>query len=311
MNEPQPKSVKRFGWIKPDPNSTDGRLTLGARDRNLSDEEWAEFNEIVGAVAEFRPFVVDYLALCANFDELFELEESLRTELDTSKIMSFFGGADLVAAHVTTERAISNFLASASAFRDRAAAYLLEMYGKDSSEFIRFERACKEGYDSAFAYRLLYNLRNYAQHHASPVSVIPITGKRGDNGRMITAVKVELQRDSLVAAKRMQPRVISELASQPKGIPLIPLVQEYMRLHGNIMLAIIETRWEKFARFSAYMRVILEKSGMPKDATPVVWDGPPIEKVWPDVNTNMHGFSFDEFALLTRIMQKLRTQRDP
>lgn len=310
MSDSAPKSIRRFGWIKPDPNAREGQVTIAASDREFSDNEWQEFNEIVGAVAEFRPFMIDFLAMTRNFDDLAAIDKQLVKELDTTQVASFFGGVHLIEAHVTCERAISNFLVSASAFRDRALSYLTEANGKESSEVGAFEQSCRDAYDSSFAYRLLYNLRNYAQHHASPLNVLPVTGRRENGGKMITAIKIELQRDALLAPKRMQPRVLAELASCDEGIPLIPLAQEYMRLHGNMMLALIEGRWQQFARFSAYMRAILEKSGMPNGATPVVWDGPPIEKVWPNVSTNMHGFSFDEFALLTRTMLRLKEQRD-
>jgi hypothetical protein len=303
------EKVRRFGWVQPDVESGDGRIVIGVSEKDFSEEEWEEFGEIVGAIAEFRPYVADFLALESSYRAVRDLETKILSEIDTRALASFFGGVELLKAHSIVDQAISNFLTAASAFRDRAIA---RAGGTPNCEsrIEQMKESFSSCYDSSFAYRLLYNLRNYGQHHAAPIDSIPIAGKRNQATEMIASVRFEIRREALLRSKRIQPKVRKELEQNSEAILLIPLATGYMKCHGRIMLGMIDARRDAFSRFAAYAKAVYLRKKLPKNATPVIWEGPKIENVWPDLRTDMHGFSFDEFALLTKLMIRLRAGLD-
>lgn len=306
MTDPPRDTAKRFGWIEPHPEKGEGHINIYVQHRDLPVGAWAEFEEIVGVIAEIRPYLIDFLALERDFEEVNNLEAVLRTELETLVSPFTLSGVTHFQAYVTAQRALSNFLAAASAFRDRARKRLIERYGMSSTEIRRFDLAVTDAYDGSFAYRLLYNLRNFSQHHASPMDILPIQGKRNEAGKMLISVQVELRRDDLLSqGKKIQSRVRRELADQPTNIALGPLANDYMRQHGDIFTSIAGPQAHRLTIFIDYARTIIEKSGMPEGATPLIWDGP-LPKTQENFDTSAHGFSFDEMAFLIKTLRRLR-----
>jgi hypothetical protein len=102
---------------------------------------------------------------------------------------------------VPTIRAICR-LAAASAFRDRAGTRLREQYGPDSMHSKQLKAAIRSAYDASLAYRLLYNLRNYAQHHDSPLSVIPMHGEQQIAGEISFTVSLVFESQGDAAQQR-------------------------------------------------------------------------------------------------------------
>ena len=62
-------NIRRFGWMQTDDPKL-GTVKIGFLKKEFSDAEWNEFNEIVNSFVSFRPYLVDYLVLAENFDEL-------------------------------------------------------------------------------------------------------------------------------------------------------------------------------------------------------------------------------------------------
>lgn len=82
-----------------------------------------------------------------------------------------------------------------------------------------FLAACKREYDSVFAYRFLYRLRNYAQHLALPVHTLSVS----DNGWVFC-----VDRDALLEQFDGWSTVKNELAAGPEQIELEPLIRTCM-----------------------------------------------------------------------------------
>src|SRR5947209_7782627 len=163
-------AVRKFGWFIPKP---DGSVDLGVRSPSLSAEHWTEFEQLVAIIAELRPFVIDYLSLEGDYTALASVEEEIAAYLGGMPNTFSFGGLQQTVVLAKAHGALSNFLASASAFRDRADTRLRERYGPNSPQAKQLKAAISGAYDASFAYRLLYTLRNYGQHHDSPLSKIP------------------------------------------------------------------------------------------------------------------------------------------
>ena len=83
MTDPPVSKARRFGWFMPDPEKGDGQINVLVHSRELSDAEWEEFEEIVGVVAEMRPYIIDFLALGKDFDEVEALGRTLSSAWET------------------------------------------------------------------------------------------------------------------------------------------------------------------------------------------------------------------------------------
>jgi hypothetical protein len=164
----------------------------------------------------------------------------------------------------------------------------------------QLKAAIKGAYDASFAYRLLYNLRNYAQHHDSPLSVIPMHGERQTTGEITFMVSLLLKPKEMLRSKEIQKSFRPELSRQSDDIQLVPLVKEYFRLHGAIMKAVIDLRVPRLIELQRYGQVVFTKTGLPPGAVPVIWEGE-------DPRRPLHlcHFSFDEFAFVQRLHNRL------
>ncbi|GEO39452.1 hypothetical protein SAE02_36000 [Skermanella aerolata] len=286
--------MKRLGWylLKPD-----GVVDIGIHNTSLNQESFDEFTRVVGITAELRPIVVDYLSLVEEFNELSRAEMDISRSIQNVPNPVVWVGAKMTFAYVKAQRAISNFLSAASAFRDRTLTRLSEAYGKNSREFCVFNSAIKDAYDSSFAYRALYNLRNYSQHHDSPLSLLPVNGSRDNfDGLMKISVKIMLQWNDMLKSSRIQKKFLLEIKerSEPK-IELIGLAHDYMLQHSNLMHKIISLHINRLDEMHEYAQVIMSVGCIPKGATPVIWEDTGRDASDEKSKNKMfHHFSFDE-----------------
>jgi hypothetical protein len=167
-----------FGWLAE--NDADSALLNVVVQGNALDEEVVkEFEEIAGAFARIRPALIDFLALRADHSALSKLPDHLCSQHESNNLPLLEGGLLFLETHVAAERRLSAFLNSASAFRDRLLARLASNPGHKAL----VKRCIKEVYDRSFAYRLCYNLRNYAQHQSAPLHFIPLRGSASEESK--------------------------------------------------------------------------------------------------------------------------------
>jgi hypothetical protein len=290
------ETTRRFGWYVPKPG---GKVDIGRHTKPFPKESWAEFQRIVAVTADLRPFVIDYLALENDFAVLDAIEDELATYLDAMPNAFAFTGVGQTAALSKAQGAVSNYLSAASAFRDRAITRLRRRYSDGSLELKMLNAAIQDAYDSSFAYRLLYNLRNYGQHHDTPLSMIPVEGARQASGEMKFRVSLVLNPSELLDSNLVQPSFRrKELAHHVGQIELLPLAREFLQLHGVMMRTIIDAHVGRLVEMQEYGRLIYAKMKLPKGAIPVIW-----EEERPD--SCFHLFSFDELAFLNRLHGRL------
>jgi hypothetical protein len=210
------------------------------------------------------------------------------------------GGVQQTLFLAQAQGALTNFLGAASAFRERSFTRLREKYGKESLEYKMFDAIKDDAYKHSFAYRLLYSLRNYAQHHDSPISWIPVEAK-GLADRENAEIQVTL---SLRAQELLQSNLINatfrkaELVNHTEPIAIIPLAEEYMQWLGAMMKAVIEPQIHRLEELQRYGLVILQRMNLPKGAIPVILEGEM-------PNVRFYHFSFDELGFLHKLYVRL------
>ena len=302
MNQPPDKSHGlRFGWIVPKPGGVEFDVRIGGA--ILAPEVWQDIQSIVDVVCEIRPYLIDFLILEEDFRAIStDLQVALKDRFEAFPF-NHIGGTSSVMAHVAVQRTFSNFLSSTSAFRARTTRRLKQSYGRSSSPVADFEAALQRAENDSFAFRLLHNLRNYAQHNDSPIDIIPIHGERDPAGNINLTITLCLRRDTLLEDKRMAPYLMSELKGCAELIPLLPLIRAGMAEYRRLFLVLIGQRHSRFAQYAQYIQAVLLASPMPKGAIPVIWEGEVPETQ--EFRTNVHSFSLDEFLLLTRVVNQL------
>jgi hypothetical protein len=288
---------KRFGYFTP---REDGTIDAALIDQLVVPEVYEEFERVVGITSELRPFVIDFLSLKTNFASFFGAPDIIKNDFEKLPNPLKTGGVAQAIVLAKAQGPLSNFLSSASSFRDRASTRLRERYGAASLQARQLTAAIKDCYDGSLAYRLLYNLRNFEQHHDMPLSVVPIAGQRDEAGAMRFRVQILLDPQLLAQSPLTQERFArDELPNLKHRFDLIALARRYMDLHAGLMKAVVDMHAERLSELQAYARVIFEKFKIPKGAIPVIWEGE-LE------NPTYYQFSFDELGLLIEWHNSLR-----
>lgn len=320
MSSPPAHEAKRFGWITPDKEKGGDHFNFTICANDFPSKAWSEFEDLVGIMAALRPYVIDYVSLLKELDELVDLEATLAQEWARWAPPLNWMGTGLIEAHASAQRIVFNVLSAASAFRDRTKMRLVETYGKNSTELAVYEAAVTAAYDQSSEYRICYNLRNFSQHIDSPLHLLPTKAKRNDEGKLEYTVRVELQRDiileksrKLVAKRKIQRRFLDDLAGQNEQIRALPLFKTYVTQLGNILEVLMGQRADRLAQYADYIQFVFKSSNLPDYAIPYIFEGPASEMNNIDISINMqiHSFSIDEFNYMKKLLQWIRLGSKP
>lgn len=143
-------------------------------------------------------------------------------------------------------RRLRGFFTEFRTFLDYAETSLKNDYGKASDEVERFKEACSKEFDSSFAYRFIYALRNYGQHVNLPLGNVSL--KSGESniqtGETRYHLTFEVNRDALLYSSfSWRGDVKAVLERLPEKFKLDPYIEEAMdaleRIH--VALAAIKT----------------------------------------------------------------------
>ena len=120
-----------------------------------------------------------------------------------------------------------NFLSSFLSFLDHSETHLdhVDASGAWKQRFKECRAAC---YDTVFAYRFLYGLRNYVQHCGLPLGGIHASVQRDPQDINQTEFRVYLARDHLLQWPKWNSIVKTHLGQQSEEIQLMPLMYELM-----------------------------------------------------------------------------------
>jgi hypothetical protein len=244
--------------------------------------------------------VIDFISLERDFDVLQAVEGEIADEMLSVANFMTITGVQQTLFLAKAQGALTNFLGAASAFRDRSFTRLRERYGEESLEYKMFFAITRDAYEQSFAYRLLYNLRNYAQHHDSPISWIPVEGKNlAQQEPVEMTVRLMLKPEELLRSSLINKAFrTTELVHHKEPIELVTLAGEYMQWLGALMKAVVEPQVHRLEELQRYGRTILRVMKLPKGAIPVILEGEM-------PNPRFYHFSFDELGFLHKLYERL------
>lgn len=298
---------KFLGYILP----KEGGQVHGCRFENpLSEEQYAEFEATIRVTSILRPFIIDFLGLEENFRILNRLPTEMKEHFESQSNPMMEGAIGGTWRLWQAQNAVSNFLTSASALRDRSQMRLRQRYGKDSPQLAVLQDSIKTACDGAIEYRFLYHLRNYGQHHDIPLSLVPIRSTVNERSEVEAHVSIVVASLKLSSGSREQKKFFDqELLNLPDEIDLNAYARAHFRLHAGLLKTIIDMHAQQIREMQVYREALenhLNKHmHLPLGAFPIVWVGDfPID---PDrlVQGKFVHFSFDELSLIFVLYERL------
>jgi hypothetical protein len=167
--------------------------------RNLDDQEWDDYSLSFALLVSIKMARKLLDATQENYDEFVQAFNGFHLSASRAgdeAVRSAFDGL--------INRRLSNYLSSMRLFLDHVEYRLKRVYGKDSDQAVKLHQRCSELFDSVFAYRFAYKLRNYSQHFGSPIWDIEWTSSvvEGTTDELVYSARVEFSVPGLLAAGR-------------------------------------------------------------------------------------------------------------
>jgi len=137
---------------------------------------------------------------------------------------------------VESVRRVNAYLAAASSLIGQATKHVSEHF--DSDFVVAWNTLRQDLHSSSLGYRILYELRNYAQHFALPLSGVRVTGQTGAGGEMLFECGARMNRDALLTSGYEWRKRVQDLQVQEAEFDLLPLAEDYQRCLRTLILEI-------------------------------------------------------------------------
>lgn len=239
----------------------------------LSVESLSEYQECTRIVTTLQPLVIA-LSIC-------EQDLDALTALSTSQAqrLTEIGGPEIPTGLVMdllveATACVNAFLGSTSAFIGQATVEVANMFGTGSEFESKWHLRRKALHADSEAYRILYELRNFAQHHGLPVSAINIDGAReSPEGPMQLSSVSRLNREKLLATGFKWGKRRVDIQAQALEFDLLPLANEYTQCLRTLLLDIIRERGSDLVQCRDYLEAVRRVLKPPARARMFLFNG--------------------------------------
>lgn len=270
MSMPESEGARRLGYYLARP---DDKYDFKVLATPATDEVLAELHTIIDVVFFLQPIAIALAALQRNQGELTQFVVSHPEKLAASK-ESFVATVEVLDGMVEASRLAGNFLSAATALLSLIEAALRRAYGKDSAQLTAWNSERRERHAVSFAYRFLYELRNFSQHRGLPISSFHVSGNRAnDDAPMTYATSLRLQRDKLLVDGFDWGNLRLELERRAAEFELLPLVDEYAGIVESLTLDVFMMEGARLANCVRYMEAVKATLQLPVGAVPALFVG--------------------------------------
>ncbi len=240
-----------------------------------------EYEQLTKVITTMQPLVVA-LAICQR-----DLEALERATTDQEARLNSIGTPDIPIALVNdllveSTACVNAFLGSTSAFLGQVTVAVFEQYGKDSSFHTTWHTRRRALHAATLGYRLMYELRNYAQHYGLPLSGVNVHGERSDATQpMQFSCVARLHRDELLASGFNWRQRKSEIEALEPEFELLPLAVDYMQCLRSLILDIAREEKEALGHCSLYLSAVRRETKAPPNARLHLFDIPAHDSIAP------------------------------
>jgi len=266
-------SLKRyFVYMLPKGSDTYDVVVIG---KPASSDTLLEYHDITGIVPRIQPIVLS-LAICER-----DLSALAQLPASQERRLNAIGTPDIPAAFlndmlVESAGSVNAFLASTSAFLGQAPQMVAAVLRNDSQLFANWDARRNQLHANSVGYRMLYELRNFAQHYALPISGFRVSGQRDlPDGPLSMTCGAHLTRDALLSSGYDWRSRTADIAAQSADFDVLPLAEDYMRCLRVLLLEAARSCANELAVCSDYLRKLRELFKVPPAARLYLFNGLP------------------------------------
>lgn len=263
--------IRRFGYYIPKP---DGTMDISIHKTVADAETLTELNEIVDVIFKLQPIIFAFDIVEKNYAELLKSFSEFVSKLNGMEpvnISTSFAMDTLI----SVSQKVTNLLSSTSAFLTHTSRQLHKIYGEGSQEWKIWDGRRKDLHADSFAYRFLYELRNFNQHSDLPFSNLNFTGERStEDAPMDFKMGALIVRNGLLNdGYNWKKNLRVEIEQQPAVFDLLPLITEYLRCLRQLCLEAVKPQFERLVLCAHYFNVVTATLQIPAGAIPVIFVG--------------------------------------
>jgi hypothetical protein len=224
---------------------------------DLSDEEFHKYTESRDILQGFLSDAQLFTIVVWNYREYQNyLEKCLDSYIQDNH--NYFKERPI---DLNINRIALNYLSSVRTYLDHTETNLDRRYGKTSDIFANYTSSCSQAYDSCFAYRFLYKLRDYSQHCGFPITNITLNVDPNDDEieKPIYSLEVSADRDILLSRfdwKKLRP----EIKAQPSKININAHIDNLMDCLNDINTKVTKDIFSTLLDAATYIQTLLNKA---------------------------------------------------
>ncbi|MEP7135439.1 MAG: hypothetical protein ABI904_10955 [Chloroflexota bacterium] len=210
----------------------------------ISEEEHKNLLDAISKVGSVFRYTAIFSATIWNYDDLATTVNSY-LQAFIQKDSKFLGNRNIT---LNINKEVLNVLTSFRFYLDFIDENLHKDFGKDSGIVENFGSDCSTEYDNNFSYRLIYHLRNFAQHKGLVISSVKFS-KFLDEERANTVrqhLTISVNRNDIIEDKKFKKEIKAELTNYPEAIDIIDHLLKWIssltRIHNQLIQRIIPTR---------------------------------------------------------------------
>lgn len=232
-----------------------GRLIIGRwPEIEISEDEY--INLVRAKEGVFYSFEIEVLLhiIILNYRQIEDCRLSYQNE---ALIHSYLSESEILEQLIDLNRLLSNLLASCRAYLDQGP-HLCKLINKISGDLnLKFSGYASAEYDSEFGYKLMYHLRNFAQHFNPPIHTytrnMTVTEVL-DEGFIVSSSALYLDSERFKSDSKMK-KFVGDYASELNGqIDLIPHMRQFVSCLWHIQHQI---RGEMAGVFKAWSELLI------------------------------------------------------
>lgn len=154
-------------------------------------------------------------------------------------------------------RVLMNLLTAKKMYVDQIPQHINRIYAPSDAESRLFTEATRKEFDGFLGYRVMYTLRNHAQHGDFPVQSLSLGSTWQEDGQARHCAHTAIafaHRDDVVQNTDLNAKVRAEVSEMPEKIDLVPLVRESMSCFARLHRTMRETIGERLANAESTLK---------------------------------------------------------
>lgn len=269
----------RFGYYLV---NSSGKLDFFIHKKLASREVLDEASRLIEVVFHLQPLAIALRVVEKNHEEWASAINAHVIKLNELSSQNLVPIPMLLDGVISITQRLTNFLSAASAFLAQSRTEQQRRYGKGSDQYKLWDEFRQRLHASSFAYRFMYELRNFGQHRELPLSSLQVTGERvNETTPLCFKATPAIDRDKILNAGYDWKKLKSEIKTQQTQFGLTPHASEYLNCIRHIFLMAVKLESQNLAGCVGYLTKVREILSAPESASIAVFVGEPAHNAPP------------------------------